>query len=191
MKKLFSLLLASFLCCATIFAQNAELPAINAKNALAYFIPATTCAKYKLVAAEGNDALMNVYNNLTENATIQRVNDIRWQAKTKAEAIEWYKNNAAMLNEGAKDITEKLTSPVGVDIWNVYEANDETKKMMESMSIPQNHYYFTFVVDKIVAKIFVAATEKVSLTDAWNFAKKGLIATLKASGKTKLAGLVL
>jgi hypothetical protein len=189
MKKIVTLIV-SFLFFIITFAQNAELPAIKAKNALAYFIPTTTCAKYKLVAAKG-DAWMKVYNNLAENATIQRVNDIRWQATTKAEAVEWYNANGTLLNEGAKDITQKLPAPVGVDTWNVYEANAEMKSMMESMGMKQNQYTFTFGVDKIVTKIFIGASEKVSLNDAWAFAKQGLIATLKASGKTKIAGLVL
>ncbi|MBP6430960.1 MAG: hypothetical protein KA319_04260 [Ferruginibacter sp.] len=191
MKRLLIFTTISFFFFATAFAQNEELPAISAKNALAYFIPKATCAKYKLELSKSNDAWMKVYNNTTSTATIQRVNDIRWQATSKEEAVEWYKNNAAILNEGAKDITEKLSKPVGVDAWNVYEANDEMKSMMESMGIRQNQYTFTFVVDKIVTKIFIGANEKVSLKDAWVFAKQGLIAILKASGKTKMAGLVL
>ncbi|MBL0146550.1 MAG: hypothetical protein IPP48_13245 [Chitinophagaceae bacterium] len=190
MKKTVSLLLAAFLFCTNIFSQNAELPAITTQNAQTFFIPNATCIKYKLIAGN-SDAWMKVYNNTAETATIQRVNDIRWQATAKTKAIEWYKNNAALLNEGAKDISGKLNPPVGVDAWNVYEANDEMQSMMEAMGIKQKQYTFTFVVDKIVAKIFIGANEKVTLAQAWQFAKHGLIATLKASGKTKLAQLVL
>jgi hypothetical protein len=190
MKKVTTLSLFLFLFFTISSAQNTELPAIKAKNASAYFIPAATCTKYKLIAAKG-DEWMKVYNNTANDATIQRVNDIRWLAISKEDALEWYKNNGAILNEGAKDITKTLPKPVGVDMWNVYEANDEMKDLMDGMGVAQNQYTFTFVVDKIVTKIFIGANEKVSSKDAWAFAKQGSIATLKAIGKGKLAGLVL
>ncbi len=170
--------------------QAQELPAIAAKNGTAFFIPSVICKKYKLEAAKG-DAWMKVYNNLADKAAVQRVNDIRWQATTKAAAIEWYNNNGKMLNEDGNDITDAVTKPAGVDAWNVYEASEEMKNMMEAMGVKQNQFTFTFTVDKYVAKIFVGMADGKSVADAWKFAKEGLKATLKAAGKPKLAALLL
>lgn len=87
----------------SIFAQGGdELPAIST-NSKDFFIPAAICTKYKLEAGQA-DEIMKVYNNLAEGATIQRVNDIRWQAKDKAEAMKWYKDNTDLLSEKADDI---------------------------------------------------------------------------------------
>ena len=174
----------------SIFAQGGgELPAISA-NSKDFFIPTAICNKYKLEAGQ-TDSWMKVYNNLADGATIQRVNDIRWQAKDKAEAEQWYKDNANLLSEKADDITSELPKPPGVDSWNVYGQSKEIKEMMKSLGVEQNHYNFTFTVDKYVAKIFVATSGKQTLKDAWQLAKEGLKATLKAAGKPKLAELVL
>jgi hypothetical protein len=186
MKLLFLLLLAQP---CLLFAQGDELPAITSNNK-DFFIPASICKKYNLEAGQ-TDEWMKVYNNMDKDAGIERVNDIRWQAKDKTEAAQWYKDNAALLSENADDITSELSKPPGVDSWNVYGQSKQMKEMMKSMGIEQNHYNFTFTVDRYVAKIFVATSGKQTLKDAWQFAKEGLIATLKAAGKPKQAELVL
>ncbi len=188
MRKLF-LLLAAWVMYGTVL-QAQELPAIAGKNGAAFFIPAPVCKKYKLEAAQG-DAWMKVYNNLADKAIVQRVNDIRWQAESKTAAVDWYNDNGKLLNEGGHDITTILKKPAGVDAWNVYEASEEMKNMMEAMGIKQNQYTFTFTVDKYVAKIFVGVPGDKGVMDAWKFAKEGLKATLKAAGKPKLAALLL
>lgn len=187
MKLFFLLLLVQS---GSIFAQSGdELPAIS-RNNKDFFIPAPSLKKYSLEAGQADD-WMKVYNNLAEGATIQRVNDIRWQAKDKAEAAQWYKDNATLLSEKADDITSQLSKPSGVDSWNVYGQSKEIKEMMKSLGVEQNHYNFTFSVDQYVAKIFVATSGKQTLQDAWQLAKEGLKATLKAAGKPKQAELVL
>jgi hypothetical protein len=192
MKKLALFVLSSLVFCLSSVAQssNAELPAITAKNADSFFIPKAICTKFELEPAKG-DAWMKVYNNLKEDAKLQRVNDIRWQATSLQNALDWYKANNKLLSENGKDITDQLAKPIGVDAWNVYEANIEMKNMMEAMGIKQNQYTFTFVVDKYVAKVFVGVNDATSAKESWNFVKEALIAVLKASGKTKLAALVL
>jgi hypothetical protein len=188
MRKVFMLLAILVLCGNMMQAQ--ELPAIAGKNGTAFFIPSVVCEKYKLEPAQG-DAWMKVYNNLSDKAVVQRVNDIRWQATNKAAATEWYNNNGKMLNEGGHDITGTVAKPAGVDAWNVYEASEEMKSMMEAMGVKQNQYTFTFTVDKYVAKIFVGVPDDKNVMDAWKFAKEGVKAALKAAGKPKLAALLL
>ncbi|MES1198320.1 MAG: hypothetical protein ABUL41_03490 [Chitinophagaceae bacterium] len=186
--KLFFLLL--LLQSVSAFAQDdVELPAISANNK-DFFIPLAVYKKYNMEAGQADD-VMKVYNNFADSAAIQRVSDIRWQAKDKAEAQKWYKDNIDLLSEKSENISSQLSQPPGVDSWNVYAQSKEMKEMMKSLGVDQNHYYFTFTVDQYVAKIFVATSAKKTLQDAWQLAKEGLIATLKAAGKPKLAGLVL
>ena len=186
--KLFFLLL--LLQSGSVFAQgDDELPAIYMNNK-DFFIPQAVCKKYNLQAGQTDD-VMKVYNNFADSAGIQRVNDIRWQAKDKAEAQKWYKDNSNLLSEKSEDISSQLSKPPGVDSWNVYGQSKEMKAMMKSLGVEQNHYYFTFTVDQYVAKIFVATSVKKTLKDAWQLAKEGLKATLTAAGKPKQAGLVL
>ena len=153
-------------------------------------MPSAVCKKYQLEAGQAND-VMKVYNNFADSAAIQRVVDIRWQAKDKAEAQKWYKDNSSLLSEKSDDISSQLSKPPGVDSWNVYGQSKEMKEMMKSLGVEQNHYFFTFTVDQYVAKIFVATSIKKTLQDAWQMAKEGLKATLQAAGKPKLAELVL
>jgi hypothetical protein len=193
MKKLMILAAGLFFLTGFAFAQqsdNLELPAIKSANADAFFIPASVCKQYNITKAQG-DAWMKVYNNAEENAKLQRVNDIRWEAATKEEALQWYKDNSTMLSESGKDITNQLTRPAAVDAWNVYETNEKMKQLMASMGMKQNQYTYTFVVGKYVAKIFVGTNEATSLKESWTFVKEGLKAILRASGNPKLAELVL
>jgi|GEM_PF-5641366 len=185
--KLFFLLL--LLQSGSAFAQDDELPAIYMNNK-DFFIPPAVCKKYNLVTTQ-SDNKMKVYGNFADSASIQRLNDIRWMAKDKEEAQKWYKDNISLLSEKADDITSQLSKPPGVDSWNLYGQSKEMKELMKSLGVEQNHYYFTFTVDQYVAKIFVATSIKKTLQDAWQLAKEGLIATLKAAGKPKLAELVL
>ena len=175
---------------ASAFAQDGnDLPAISSNNK-DFFIPASICKKYNLDAGQANE-LMKVYNGPSVDTGIQRVTDIRWQGKDKAKASQWYKANATALSEGGEDIASQLSKPVGVDNWNVYGQSKQTKDLMKSLGIEQNHYNFTFTVDKYVAKIFIATSVKQTVKDAWQLAKEGLKATLTAAGKPKLAELVL
>jgi hypothetical protein len=187
MKKLILPLL--LLCSAFVMAQT-ELPAIAAAKRAAFFIPQKTCNLYKLEPARG-DAWMKVYNNMTESATVQRVNDIRWQASNKAAALAWYKANYRLLSEGGQEVEDGLPEPTGVDVWNVYSPSKEMSDMMEAMGVKQQQFTFTFVVDKYVGKIFVGAADGQTLEQVWQFAKEGVKATLKAAGKPKLAALIL
>lgn len=173
----------------SIFAQN-EPPAISASNRNSFFIADPVLKKYKLETGQTDD-WMKVYNNFGDDATIQRVNDIRWQATDKNAASQWYLGNKELLSENGTDITTSISKPVGVDEWNVYGTNENMKKMMEAMGVKQNQYCFTFTVDQYVAKIFVATTEKQTVQDAWKLAKEGVRATLTGAGKKKIADLML
>ncbi len=192
MKKLLALTGLFFLS-SIAFAQQSdepELPAIKSSNAEAFFIPASVCKNFSLTPAQ-SDAWMKVYNNADEKATLQRVNDIRWEAASKEEALQWYKDHSIQLSESGKEITDQLSQPAGVDAWNVYETNEKMKELMASIGMKQNQYTYTFVVGKYIAKIFVGTSEATSLKESWTFAKEGLKAILRATGNPKLADLVL
>ena len=172
-----------FLVGTTVFAQDKELPAISQKNKDSFFIPAVVCKKYNLEAANG-DAWMKVYNNLAGDAAVQRMNDIRWQALSKKEALTWYAGNLQLLSESGEDITAKTKKPAGTDAWNVYEANTRMKQMMEAMGIKQKQYTFTFTVDKYIAKIFVGLRDDQTLADVLKIADEGVKAMIRgAAGK--------
>ena len=178
MKNFFLLLtLAAFL---TTNAQE-ELPPVSA-NGIKFFVPAETIEKYKLKSAN-DDEWMKTYNSKENNAAVQRLVDIRWEAKTKAEAQEWFNANKKLLGEGGDDITSQLIQPAGTDGWKVYTTSKENKKLFEAMGVKQNQYSFTFTVDRYVAKIFIATDEHQSLSDAWELGAEGLRAVLQAVAK--------
>ncbi|MEI9946576.1 MAG: hypothetical protein WDN26_20430 [Chitinophagaceae bacterium] len=183
--KLLITLIAAMTLSVHAFSQD-ELPAISQSNSKDFFIPASVSKKYSLEKGQ-EDEWMIVYNNMGDDATIQRVNDIRWQGKTKEAAEKWYDESKQLLSEGSDDITSQMTKPAGVGKWNVYGMNKQMKKMMDAMGVKQNQYNFTFTVDKYVAKIFVSTSEKQTVQDAWKYAKEGLRAMLTASGKKSIA----
>ena len=173
----------------SLIAQD-ELPAISKNNKNSFFIPEAILKIYNLEIGQ-QDKWMKVYNNFSDTASIQRVNDIRWQADSKESASNWYHTNTKLLSEGGKDLTSQMPKPVGVNEWNAYGGNENLMKMMEAMGIKQGQFCFTFTVEQYVAKIFIATSEKETIEDAWKLAKEGLRATLIAAGKKTIAGLLL
>ncbi|MEP7256544.1 MAG: hypothetical protein ABI666_12265 [Ferruginibacter sp.] len=175
-----------------IFAQaNQTQLAVIKKNADAFYIPAATIKKFNFKATTGSPG-RKAYENLA-NPKLIVLDDYRWEAASRDEALSWYNDKLNMLEYlggNDKDITNKMSSPVGVDAWNVYEMNDEAKKMGEIMGLKQSAYSFTFIVDRYVAKIYIQVDAVATLKEAWDLAKEGLKATLSASGKTSLAAQV-
>lgn len=180
------LMLALFI--SPVAAQD-EPPAISQSNRNDFFIPEAILVKYSMEKGKG-DVWMKVYDNYSEGAPIQRINDIRWQATNKEEAQKWYKENTSFLSEGGKEITSMIRKPAGVDEWKVYGASESILQLLNAMGTDQNQYFFTFTVDQYIAKIFVATSSKLSVQDAWVLAKEGLRATLTAAGKKVFAGML-
>jgi len=192
MKKFLALLSLSLFLHTAGFSQSppAELPAIKSPNAADFFIPADVIKRFGLDYNTG-DAWMKRYTGLNMAGKMQIAFDIRWEATSESEALSWYYANKKLLSEDGNEITAKTTKPIGVDAWNVYEASDAMKKMMEGMGMKQNQYTHTFVVGKYVVKIFVGVDENTSVNESWSFVKEGLKAVLRASGNPNLASLVL
>ncbi len=177
----------TILCCLfCLIARVQELPAISTANKDQFFIPVTSLEKYQLKQVQRDD-WMRVYNNLADEAVVQRLNDIRWQAASPKAAVKWYSDNTRLLGEGGQDITAQVSRPQGVDEWNVYGMSKEMKELMESLGIKQEHYCFTFTVGQYAGKIFVAAAGGRSAAEAWALAREGVKATLEAAGRSKEA----
>jgi hypothetical protein len=179
---LFIFLLFSF----TAALAQKELPAINTGNKDKFFIPAATLKANKLKAGQ-KDAWMRVYNSADTAVLIDRVVDIRWQADSKAAAIKWYDENGAILNEGGVDKTSSMPALAGFDRFNIYVMSPKMREMNDAFGIKLEMYYFTFVADKYVGKIFVSGKEKLTLMKAALFAKAGLKATFTAAGRKAMA----
>jgi hypothetical protein len=163
--------------------SQGELPPIAA-NRMAFYIPEKSLSAYSLKEAQ-HDEWMMVYDNFEKDAAVQRVVDIRWEAKTKEEAASWFDANTKLLGEGGDDITNEVKKPAMVDSWTIYTPSKESKDLFKSMGVEQNQYIFAFTVDKYVAKIFIATGAKQTVMDAWQLGWEGLTALLNASGKTK------
>ncbi len=169
-------------------AQN-EPPAISQPNRNSFFIANNVLQQYNLQLGQ-NDEYMKVYNNESDQAPVIRVNDIRWQAADKDAAINWYRSNTKTLSEDGKDLSYSISKPVGVDEWNVYGASESNQRMMDALGLKQQQFCFTFTVDQYIGKIFISTNENQNIKDAWALAREGLRATLDASGKKILAGML-
>ena len=160
-----------------VFAQKDLAPISKNKNA--FYIPGDVLKKYGLKLGQ-DDGFMRVYNNLSDIAPIQRVNDLRWQAKNQGQALKWYSDQHKMLSENGDEITLQITKPKGLDCWNIYTSNLGYKKLMKGLGLEGSFFIFTFTCNKYVGKIFVATGGSQTVHDAWKLANEGIQATLKA-----------
>lgn len=159
-----------------------DLPAISDSLKDRFFIPEDILKNnYKLRADQQNDWTKAYYND-SKTALFYSLEDIRWQAKDKESASNWFHANTEYLSDGLKDITIQMSKPAGVNDWNIYSADEKLTEMSKKMGIKERMYYFTFTVYKYVAKISIITSSAVSLQEAWKLAKEGLKAILQASG---------
>lgn len=127
------------------------------------FLPQTLLAKYKLrrVMARGN---FQVWLNSNHKALIQRVVDVRWLFKTAAAAQVFYKKNIKRISEGAREIQSHGINGVAGDLRVFHKGPDS--RLLKSLKLRLNMYFFVFSVDRALAKVFVVGAERLTLQQA-------------------------
>lgn len=137
----------------------------------ALYIDSAFCAAYNLKNITKNFRRMNVWNLPgREVKDIKRVCDIRWVFNDKMEALAFHKKYLSVNAEFGEEIKRS-----GIDIENVtqlriFRENEKTREMNKALGVPMNFYYFLFVVDNCVAKVFVCTKTEVNAEKASVFA---------------------
>jgi hypothetical protein len=99
-----------------------------------------------------------------------KVCDIRWKFNSNAEAESFYTKFMAQNSENGEEITDSGIKIDGVSDLRIFREGAGMRKMINSMGKPMNFYYFLFVVNNCVAKVFVCTKPDIKVKDACVFA---------------------
>lgn len=138
------------------------------------FIDSAFCAKYHLKNITKDFKNMNIWNenSFNDSEDFMRVCDIRWQFKDKAEAAAFHKKFLPVNSESGEPITNSKITIDKTQQLKIFRENAQTRKMNEGFGLSMNFYYFIFVVDNVVAKVFVNTKTSVTVEQAAVFAKE-------------------
>ena len=138
------------------------------------YIDSTFCSNYNLKNITGKFKRMNVWNNpLNYDAKdFMRVCDIRWLFKDKFEAEAFHKKFLPVNSESGEEITNSKVYIENVTQLKIFRENAQARKMNEGFGLSMNFYYFIFIVDNCVAKVFVNTKTNVTVEQAAVFAKE-------------------
>jgi len=138
------------------------------------YIDSTFCSTYNLKNITQKFKRMNVWSNPLnyDSKDFMRVCDIRWLFKDKFEAEAFQKKFLPVNSEFGEEITNSKISIENVTQLKIFRENAQARKMNEGFGLPMNFYYFLFIVDNCVAKVFVNTKTNVTVEQAAVFAKE-------------------
>lgn len=102
---------------------------------------------------------------------VQIVIDIRWVLESRDKALEFHKTYLKENSESGNPYTKKDIKIKNVEALYIFNENDTGAAVLKEMGVEQRHHYFLFVVDNVVAKVFVATKPNVSTKKAAKFAQ--------------------
>jgi len=137
------------------------------------YIDAAFCKKYNLKNETDDFKRMNVWQNPFnfESKDFITVCDIRWKFASNADAIDFCTKYATILSEDGKE----MNTPLEIDqasYLKVYRENTGITMKNESLGYSVNYYYFIFVINRCVVKVFVLAKKSVSFNQVADFANE-------------------
>lgn len=140
----------------------------------ALYIDSSFCSNYNLKNITKSFKRMNVWNNpLNYNSKdFMRICDIRWLFGNKSEAEAFHEKFLPVNAEFGEEIKDLKVSIDNVTQLRVFRENAQSRKMNEGFGAPMNFYYFIFVVDNCVAKVFVNTKTNITAEQAAVFAKE-------------------
>jgi hypothetical protein len=141
-----------------------------------YFIPKSELEKeFALSYPKGKSGfLMWTSRKMTaENPSppYQVVIDVRWVFDTREKAVAFHKANLHENSENGAPYTAGNIKLKGVQDLYIYNESAKGAELLKAMGVEQKHHYFLFVVDKTVAKVFVATNAKGTTKKAAKYAK--------------------
>lgn len=148
-----------------------EIPVPLSEIPADLFLTSSFLAKYnlKLVQSEGN------FIAWSSDATsmIQRFVDIRWVFENNEDAWRYHRANLKANSEDGQPLTETIDLPGAQDLY-ICRESASVEKMIKQMLLTMRQYYFLFVVDNVVFKLFIATDTSVTLQDVKAFAEEAI-----------------
>ena len=179
--KLILLLISFSLLAAKTLAQFSDLEKEfmnfenNYKDSLtqSMYFDSTFCSTYHLKNITKQFTRMNVWqNNIADTEDFIRVCDIRWRFKNHSEALTFHKKYISVNSEGGEEIKKANISIDKITELRVFRESAEMRKMNEALGGTMYFYYYLFVVDNVMAKVFVSSKKNITTERAAIFAKE-------------------
>lgn len=171
-----------FLAGGNIRAQSPDLNAEYSKFESEYkdslgdgaYLDSVFMGQYSLTSGVTSLKSMRVWNNPSfyDSKDFIRICDIRWKFKSNAEAEAFHKKFIIQNAENGEEITDSRIKIDDVSDLRIFREGAGMRKMMNQVGTPMNFYYFLFVVDKYVAKVFVCTKPNSKVKDAYVFARE-------------------
>jgi hypothetical protein len=140
------------------------------------FITEEFFSKYGLKRGETNKDF--VVWNMIKDGHIQRVVDIRWVFKSNEEALQYHRAKLKENSENGQEIQFDYKLNKAEDL-HVFKENEQIENMLKAMKLSQRQYYFLFVVDNVVFKVFVASDNTLESKDVIFIAEEAINRLMK------------
>jgi len=135
------------------------------------FIPDAFFTKYNLEMAPQSNVHIKDWSTIDRTARIGVVDDVRWEFNNAEEAMAYHKKNLGVNSESGIEIHDRVYIP-GAQELHIYRESKSITDLNQSMGIDTKEFYFLFVIDKVVAKVFVTVNGDATIDDASVFAKE-------------------
>jgi hypothetical protein len=122
------------------------------------------------------------WTNMDDNNKYGVVNDIRWEFDKAEQAMDYHKKNLSVNSQKGVELHAKIAIP-GAEELHIYKEAASIEKLNKDMGINTMEYCYLFVVNKVVAKVWVKVNGNVSVEEASLFAREAAKTIQLAIGK--------
>jgi hypothetical protein len=146
------------------------------------FIDDAFFTKYKLEQAVRSNQKIHDWTSMDETNKYVVVNDIRWEFDKPEQALDYHRKNLSVNSQKGVELHPRI-SIAGVEELHVYKESASIENLNKDLGINTMEYCYLFVVDRVVAKIWVKVNGNVSVEEASLFAREAAKTIQKALGK--------
>jgi hypothetical protein len=133
-----------------------------------FLTPASVFETAGMKCIEKNKRL-RVYTKTEDRPNdVSRAVDIRWVFSSSQEAADFLEKNLEKESEGGYPIKKVLSLPNAAKVY-IYREEPMSVGMYEMTGAENAHWYYIFVIDRIVAKVFTAGN-KTSMSTSYKLA---------------------
>jgi len=172
------------------FTAPAKAPMLQAKGeghekvSEKLFIDDAFFKKYKLEASARAIQRIHDWTNMVDKDNKYAVvNDIRWEFDKPEQALDYYQKNLTVNSQKGVELKGTRINIPGVTELHIYKESASIENLNKDLGISTMEYGYLFVVDKVVAKVWVKVNGDVKVDEAALFAKEAASTIHKALGK--------
>jgi hypothetical protein len=131
-------------------------------------------ANFGLQKMSVNDFRIIVWRNINMTAkdSITRLCDIRWRFKNNKEALAFHRKYINVNAEDGREIKDYHFTIPGAKELRVFRESAAITDLAKQQKMDPSFYYYIFVVDNYVVKVFVNGKSNLSVDGASVFAKE-------------------